>query len=181
LVRQIHEGDRLHITGFTGPYTLPDDIESQTDHLVHVVAGSGAVPNFAMVKDCLHRGLNLRHTFLCSNKTWHDIPFRDLLSELQRRYPEQLRVVHTLTQEQGSGRFRGDVRQGRISLALFHELIPSPSSCVVYACGPANGPWEKKRAKAEGKPLTPRFLETAMAFLRELGVPDQRIKRESYG
>ena len=45
LVGGMHPGDRLTFTGFTGPYTLPEDVESITDHLVHVCAGSGVVPN----------------------------------------------------------------------------------------------------------------------------------------
>jgi len=50
LVKRIPRGTRLIVTGFTGPYTLPDDIESKTDHVVHVCAGSGSVPNFAILK-----------------------------------------------------------------------------------------------------------------------------------
>src|SRR5882762_6867492 len=45
LVKRTTRGMRLVITGFTGPYTLPDDVESKTDHIVHLCAGSGSVPN----------------------------------------------------------------------------------------------------------------------------------------
>ena len=44
LVKRLARGTRLVVTGFTGPYTLPEDIESRTDHLVHVCAGSGSLP-----------------------------------------------------------------------------------------------------------------------------------------
>ena len=64
---------RLVITGFTGPYVLPDDVEQQTDHVVHVVAGSGAVPNFAMVKWALVHCPSICHTWVCSNKSWQDV------------------------------------------------------------------------------------------------------------
>src|SRR5262245_8201122 len=50
LVKRTTRGMRLEVTGFTGPYTLPEDIESKTDHLVHVCAGSGIVPNFSILK-----------------------------------------------------------------------------------------------------------------------------------
>src|SRR5262249_53956130 len=56
LVRRTPRGTRMTITGFTGPYVLPEDIEQRTDHLVHVVAGSGSVPNFSILKDSLARG-----------------------------------------------------------------------------------------------------------------------------
>jgi ferredoxin-NADP reductase len=181
LVRQVPRGTPMRIVGFTGPYALPDDVESRTDHLVHLVAGSGAVPNFAILKDCLHRGLSLRHTYLCSNKTWEDIPFRAPLERLQRRYPDKVRVVHALTRQDHTGHLGPDVRQGRINLELLRELIPDPSSCLVYACGPAIGPYERARAKELGREPAPRFMESALSFLKELGVPDARVKRETYG
>lgn len=62
LVKRLAKGTRLVVTGFTGPYTLPDDIESRTDHLVHVCAGSGSVPNFSILKHALAVHPRLRHT-----------------------------------------------------------------------------------------------------------------------
>src|SRR5215510_3127651 len=62
LVKRTSRGHRLIITGFTGPYTLMDDIESKTDHLVHLCAGSGSVPNFAILKHALREHPRLRHT-----------------------------------------------------------------------------------------------------------------------
>ena len=53
LVHRLPRGTRLTITGFTGPYVLPADIEHQTEHLVHVCAGSGMVPNYSIIKHCL--------------------------------------------------------------------------------------------------------------------------------
>src|SRR3954469_24980620 len=70
LVKRTVRGMRLTVTGFTGPYTLPTDIESQTDHIVHICAGSGSVPNFSMVKYALEFHPRLRHTLIYSHKTW---------------------------------------------------------------------------------------------------------------
>lgn len=181
LVRQAPPGTRMVISGFAGAYVLPEDLDERTDHLVHVVAGSGAVPNFAMLKDSLQRGRRLRHTFISSNKTWADICFRKELERLQRAYPDRLRVVHTLTREEDRGFFGPDVRKGRVSLELFRELIPDSGSCMVYVCGPAISPWDRKAAREQGVPLTPRFMEATISHLRELGVEDTRIHRESYG
>src|SRR5207248_11794286 len=50
LVKRTTRGMRLVVTGFTGPYTLPADVSARTDHIVHVCAGSGSVPNFSMLK-----------------------------------------------------------------------------------------------------------------------------------
>jgi ferredoxin-NADP reductase len=180
LVKRTLRGMRLEITGFTGPYTLPDDIESKTDHLVHLCAGSGSVPNFSILKHALLHHPKLRHTFLYSNKTWDDIIFRDELDAIAHQHPGRVRLLHTLTRETPPpGRI--DVRKGRIDSALLRDAIPDPDSCIVYACGPAIGPFDKQVAREKGVDPTPRFLETALAGLVEIGVAKDRIKHESYG
>lgn len=181
LVRQLTPGTRMWVTGFTGPYVLPADLESKTGHLVHVVAGSGAVPNFAIIKHALHEGLKLKHTFICTNRTWADVCFKKELAELELMHSDRLRVVHTLTREGDETRFGPNVRRGRLTKQLLAELIPDPASCLVYACGPAVTPYDKAAAKEKGTSPEPRFLEAAIEQLNAIGVPGTRIKRESYG
>jgi len=174
-------GARVKVLGFMGPYVLPDDVEQRTEHIVHLVAGSGAVPNFAVLKDALHRGLKLRHTFLFSSKTWSDVLYGEELAALERDHPDRVRVVHTLTREMDESRFGPAVRKGRVDQALLEELIPDRDSCLVYACGPAITPWDRRKALETRTPATPRFMETVLGHLHALGIQDKRIKRESYG
>ncbi len=181
LVKRTVRGMRLRITGFTGPYTLPDDIESKTDHIVHVCAGSGSVPNYSILKHALREHPTLRHTFVYSNKTWSDAIFHDDLTRLEREHADRLQVVHVLTRETNRPEGPARIRKGRITTDGLKELIPDPSAVIVYACGPAINPWDRAAAKAAGTEPTPRFLESALASLKELGVPDKKIKRESYG
>lgn len=181
LVRRLARGTRLVITGFTGPYVLPADVEQKTDHLVHVVAGSGSVPNFSILKHALHTGMKLRHTFINSNKTLADVCFKEELDALERAHPDKVKVVNLLTRETDAGAFGPRVRKGRISLELLQELIPDPTACLVYACGPAISIYDRRAAKEKGVEPAPRFLESSLALLRQLGVPDARIHRESYG
>lgn len=180
LVKRTARGMRLVITGFTGPYVLPDDVESRTDHLVHIVAGSGAVPNFAILKDALSRHRVLRHTFLCSNKTYEDVIFREELAALERKHPARLRVVHTLTRDPVTA-VSQSVWKGRVSAATLRELIPDPRSALVYACGPAVGQFERAAARERGEEPKARFLESVVQALRDVGVPDDHVRRESYG
>jgi ferredoxin-NADP reductase len=185
LVRQLQPGSRMEITGFTGPYTLKDDIEAKTDHLVHVVAGSGAVPNFAIMKHALHHNLKLRHSFICSNRTWADVCFKKELAEFERAYPTKVRVIHALTREPNTALFKetghGELRSGRVTSALLHEFIPDRHSCVVFACGPAVTSFEKAAAREKGAQPEPRFMEAVLEHLTKLGVPNDRVRRESYG
>lgn len=181
LVKRTVRGMRLIVTGFTGPYTLPDDVESKTDHVVHVCAGSGSVPNLSILKHALAVYPRLRHTFIYSNKTWADVIFQRTLTDLEAKHRDRLRVVHTLTREAPPPRQGGEVRAGRLSLALLRELVPDPSACLVYVCGPAISAWDRSAARDQGTEPAPRFMETALAALAELGVPKHRITRESYG
>src|SRR3954469_13391842 len=115
LVKRTVRGMRLVVTGFTGPYTLASDIDTQTDHVVHVCAGSGRVPNFSMLKFALAHHPKLRHTFVYSNKTWDDVIFRDDLARLAAQHPDRLRLLHTLTREEAPGVFGPSVRKGRLN------------------------------------------------------------------
>jgi len=181
LVKRTVRGMRLTVTGFTGPYTLPRDIEVQTDHIVHICAGSGSVPNFSMLKYALAHHPRLRHTFIYSNKTWRDVIFRDALTELERNNSDRLRVIHTLTREPDVTMCGPSVRKGRISAVMLRDIIPDLSTCVVYVCGPGISKWDREAARARGEEPTPRFLESVLADLKSLGIPNSRIKRESYG
>jgi len=176
-----HKGDRLRFSGFMGPYTLPDDVVEHASQILHVVAGSGAVPNFSMLKDALHRRLPLRHTFVCSNRTAQDIIFRKELDDLEQRHPENLRVLHLLTRETEEFAYDAKLRKGRVSRELLQELIPDTNLCLAYVCGPAITSWERRAALEKGEQATPRFLESVIGHLQELGLPPKKVKRESYG
>ena len=181
LVRRTRVGMRLVVTGFTGPYTLPDNVESRTDTLVHVCAGSGSVPNFSILKHALVNFPHLRHVWIYANKTWRDVIFRDQLAALENEHTDRLRVVHVLSRETDGALFGPTVLKGRVDAAILKAHIPDPSSCLVYACGPAVGPWDRAAAKEKGVPPSPRFLEAVLAGLTDLGIAESRIEYESYG
>jgi 3-ketosteroid 9alpha-monooxygenase subunit B len=181
LTKRTTRGMRLVVTGFTGPYTLPADISSRTDHIVHVCAGSGSVPNFSMLKFALAHHPTIRHTLVYSNKMWADVIFRDELAKLAAANPGRLKITHSLTREANPGAFGAEVRKGRIGLALLREMIPEPEACYVYVCGPGISKFDIAAAKEAGTVPQPRFLETVLADLKTLGVPNDRIKREFYG
>ena len=181
LVKRTVRGMRLVVTGFTGPYTLPADVASQTDHIVHICAGSGSVPNFSMIKFALAHHPKLRHTVIYSNKTWDDVIFRDALTDLASRHSDRLNVIHTLTRDANASQFGASVRRGRVSLELLREIVPSPSEPLFYVCGPGISKFDLDAAKQSGVAAAPRFLETVLDALKALGVPPSRIKREFYG
>lgn len=181
LVWRTPRGTRMTVTGFGGPYTLPDDIEEQTDHLVHICAGSGIVPNYSILKHALRAGMRLRHTLVYGNKSRQDIIFGRQLDELAAEYPDRLRVVHALSREENPERHGPGYHQGRVDEALLERFLPDPAAVRVFACGPAVGKWERIAARKEGREPNPRFMESVLAALDSIGVPDEAIHRESYG
>ena len=181
LVWRALPGTRMVVTGFGGPYVLPADIESRTDHIVHICAGSGSVPNLSILKHCLANGMKLRHTMIYGNKTWEDVIYRRQLEELVQRYPDKVRVVHALSREENLASAAPGVRRGRVTEALIREFIPDPTAVEVFACGPGITRFDRLAAKERGEEPQPRFLESVLEALENIGVPDERVHRESYG
>jgi 3-ketosteroid 9alpha-monooxygenase subunit B len=181
LTKRTTRGMRLVVTGFTGPYTLPSDISTRTEHIVHICAGSGSVPNFSILKFALANHPTLRHTFVYSNKTWGDVIFRDELTRLAAAHPDKLKIIHTLTREEDTRLFGPSVRKGRVDQALLREVIPQPTECHVYVCGPGISKFDVAAAKEAGVAPQPRFLEAVLGDLAKLGVPKEKITREFYG
>jgi 3-ketosteroid 9alpha-monooxygenase subunit B len=181
LVHRTLKGTRMVITGFTGPYTLPADIESRTDHVVHVCAGSGIVPNYSIVKHALESGMTLKHTLIYGNKSWGDIIFQRALDALAVQHRDKLQIVHALTREPNAAAFGPKVLAGRVDLTVMTQAVSDWSNVEVFACGPAVTKYDRLAAKAQGKEAVPRFLESVLAALTQLGVPKARIHSESYG
>jgi 3-ketosteroid 9alpha-monooxygenase subunit B len=174
-------GLKMRVIGFTGPYVLDADIEQKTDHLVHVCAGSGIVPNFSILKQALHDDLKLRQTLVYANKTYGDIIFRADLEALAKRYPDRFKLIHTLTREPEVSHYGPHYRKGRIGRDLLEELLGDRQSSQVFTCGPGITPFEARAARKAGTIPTPRFLETMLAELKALEVPKDNINYESYG
>ncbi len=180
LVHGLEKGRTITVKGYSGYYHLPPDVMEQTNHVVHVVAGSGVVPNFAMAKWALKHLPDLKQTFVYSNKTWADAIFARQLTEMEAASGGRLRVLHCLTREPSAPEGSPCARLGRINAELIAEAIPDPEACLVYACGTAITRWDKQAARARGEEPKPRFLETVKALLAERGVDRKRIHTEAY-
>lgn len=181
LVFRVQPGSRMTVTGFTGPYVMPDDIEDRTDHLVHICAGSGAVPNMSIIKYALGTNMKLKHTLICGNKTWEDVIYRRQIAELQQQHPDQLNVVHCLTREDDPGTFDSSGVRGRVSEEVIRSHVPDPSAVEFFVCGPGITKFDRRAAKEQGVDPQPRFLETVIGTLEGMGVEKRQVHHESYG
>jgi ferredoxin-NADP reductase len=93
-----------------------------------------------------------------SVKTAEDFIFRDELEALQQRFAN-LRVTVTATRE-ADPNWRGE--RGRISPELLERVAPNLTASRVHLCGPTE--------------MTKPIIE----MLRQLGVPEDHIKFESF-
>ena len=71
--------------------------------------------------------------------------------------------------------------EGGVSNELIKEMITNPESTAVFACGPDHSTHQKKAAREKGETLKPTFMTSVLSYLDELGVPKNKIKKESYG
>src|SRR5262249_23179810 len=143
LCYSVPAGMKMRVIGFTGPYVLEAEIHKKTDHVLHVCAGSGIVPNFSILKQALHEGLPVRQTLLYANKTYDDIIFRRELDDLAKKYP-QFQVIHTITREPEVSQYGPNYRKGRIGKELLEEFIGNRSTVQIYTCGPGITPFEAR-------------------------------------
>ena len=90
-------------------------------------------------------------------------------------------MIDTLTREEDSSLFGPSVRKGRVGVEVMREVITDPTAPLVYVCGPGISKWDREVAREKGTAPQPRFLESVLANLKEIGVPNSRIKREFYG
>jgi 3-ketosteroid 9alpha-monooxygenase subunit B len=181
LVHHAQVGMRMQISGFAGGYVLPPELDARADTVLHLVAGSGAVPNFSILKDALHRGLPQRHLFVDANRTRDAILFREAIEALAAAHPAKLSVLHLLTRDPAADAHGPHYRHGRLTPELLRELVADPARTEVFVCGPGVTMVQRKAALARGEKPAPRFLENAVELLKSLGIPRKQLHQESYG
>jgi ferredoxin-NADP reductase len=180
----ILKGREVQISGYSGHYYLKDGIENETDQVLHMIAGSGAVPNYGMVKDVLRNKPEqkgkVKHTVITTNKTVADIFFHEQWKALQKAFPDQLEVFYYTTREDSTS-LGPNYIHGRPTFEFVRSKVNDPSSLWVYSCGAAISKWDRARAKENGTEPRPKFMESVVSFVDQLGVPKSRFKREVFG
>jgi len=181
LARRTYPGQKMVITGFTGPFTFNENTRRESGHILHICAGSGIVPAYSIIKYDLRYFSKHQHTLIYSNKNLSDVIFFHQLKKLEEEFPDRFKVIHTLTRESDNSLFNGKIRNGRVSKEIISECIVEPSGTGVFVCGPDHTVHFKKAAKERGEELKPSFMGSVLSHLDEIGIPKNKIKRESYG
>ena len=179
------KGRKVQFIGYTGAYTLDDDHDQHTSQVLHLVAGSGIVPNYALLKDELlqKKHPSVKHTMVYVNKTASDVILLDELEKLHAEFKERFELIHCITRdEEASITARGaHWRKGRPTFEWVKSLVNDPSTVLIFACGAAITEHQRAAAEALGTQPAPRFMEGVEEIVHALGVKKPRYKSEEFG
>lgn len=180
LASDILVGREIEFTGYAGAYVMPHNLRDTTEHVIHVVAGSGVVPSYSIIKDeLIGKKSSIKHVLITVNKTRENIIFHQKLKDLTEQF-NNLEVHYFLTQEKSLSGLNGDYFLGRPSDQHVQSLVVDKEKTLLFACGPALTKWQKKAAKSP-EDLKPRFMEWVQDVVEKLALDKHRFKREIYG
>lgn len=181
LASDILVGKEIQFTGYAGAYVMPEKLSPHIEEIAHLVAGSGIVPSFSILKSELNNKDNehIKHTIVYANKSIKDIIFHEELLALEKQFPHRLCVKYFLSQEKVHG--CENYIHGRPDIKHIKRFIKDPKNTLFFACGPAVTKWQKKHALETGIALRPRFMEWVQEVIEELQVDKKQFKREIYG
>ncbi|HIG31189.1 MAG TPA: hypothetical protein EYQ50_26650 [Verrucomicrobiales bacterium] len=151
-------GDRLVVIEPVGKF-LP--VLEPDAHLLCIAGGSGVTPFRGFVREATRRGLKTRITILYSVRTTQDIIFETEFKALEKENPN-FHFHVTCTRLTDSDPWTG--RRGRIDSEWVQSMIEDREKTVFYACGPND-----------------LVLRTEELVLKDLGIPENRIKTEKWG
>ena len=161
LCEQVKEGDVLHTTPPAGQFFKPS-LDASGVHYLLFAAGSGITPIFSILKTVLTASPKNLVTLVFCNRNEESIIYARELNEWQTRSPQQLKVLHTLSQP--SSAWTG--KKGRLDKALVNEaarLFDSAGrSQHAYMCGPVE------------------FMQTIRATLQDAGWAKENIHEENF-
>lgn len=149
----LNSGDKVSIKGPYGTFTFPGEY----DKVGMLSGGIGITPLRSMVKYSVDQELNANITLLYSNSRETDIAFRDELEGMQRENP-YIKVIETVTRP--GPEWKGVT--GRIDAEMIKNFMPDYIERTFYTSGPQ------------------KMVDTMVSLLRELGLPEEQIKKEYF-
>lgn len=146
-----------------GGFTI-DPLEARP--AVLLAAGVGITPMLAMLRTIVFEGLRkrrVRPTFLfIAARSMTERAFDQEISELKAQAGGAVQVIRLLNKIEGAEPEIDFDAEGRISTALFRQILPF-DAYDFYLCGP------------------PPFMQGLYDQLSDVGVPDTRIHAEAFG
>jgi ferredoxin-NADP reductase len=149
-------GAELMIKGPQGQFFF--DAGEHKEPLVLAAAGSGITPAMSILRTIHDLQLDLPVTLVYGCRTRYDVIFSRELEALRLRLA-RFRLVITLSRPDSG--WNGSV--GRVNTTLLARHVPEPALARHFLCGPGD------------------FMDAITAWLRDHGVPPDRIHLERFG
>ena len=148
-------GTQVEIEGPVGTFTLPAD--ASAEWMLFVAGGTGIAPLRSMLDHLLRKHQGQRISLLYSARSGDEFAF---IRELEGHVRAGVLELHqTVTRD--DTKWAG--RRGRIGRDHFEAVLHEPADTLCFVCGPS--------------PL----VDESVATLRGLGVPELKIRTESWG
>ncbi len=153
---KVQEGDLLTIAAPGGKFTFTG---AEANRIVLLAAGVGITPLMSILRYLTDRKWNGQIDMVYACRTPQDIIFREELEALDRRFPN-LHLTLTLSRAEGTN-WTGAT--GRIDAQLLTRVVSDLTNVPFYMCGPT------------------AMLTASGDLLRQLGVAEHNIRKESFG
>ena len=129
---QVRVGSTLACSSPQGDFTIKY-APNQERHFVFIAGGSGIVPLYAMIKAVLYQEPRSKVTLIDSNRSQHDIIYKQPLDILQKQYSQRIQIHHILTQATANK----PALQGRLNPQTLLSLIAGElKSKHYFLCAP---------------------------------------------
>lgn len=131
LTKDISVGDSLDIMPPSGNFTL----STKNNHIVCICAGSGITPILSMIKSELNSSTTSKVTLIYSNRNSSSVMFKIVLEELEKNYPNRLKIHWFYSQEKVQSSFFGRIDKDSLQnlLNTFSEIKQAND---FFICGP---------------------------------------------
>jgi ferredoxin-NADP reductase len=156
LFKELKVGDAVETTGPAGHFYYEPLIDGKD--LVFLAGGSGITPFMSMIRDTGQRQRPLRIKLLYGSRTPEDVIFR---SEIESFAAANSNFAFSLVISEAPQGYGG--LKGFLDSKLIEQLVGEIKGKTFYVCGP--------RA----------MHDLCRAALKEMGVPQRRIRYELYG
>ncbi|SFN67835.1 ring-1,2-phenylacetyl-CoA epoxidase subunit PaaE [Algoriphagus ornithinivorans] len=162
LNEKVNPGKTINVLKPLGNFTTDFHSKNQR-HFIMVAGGSGITPIMGILKSVLVNEPNSIITLIYCSRSEEQIIFKRQLDLLEKANPDRLKVIHNLSQP--SEDWKGP--KGRLNRDSFKEFVSQAEyeqryEEIYFLCGPDG------------------IMDTAENVLEELGIPEERIHRESF-
>ncbi|WP_425392638.1 2Fe-2S iron-sulfur cluster-binding protein [Ekhidna sp.] len=150
-------GDQIQIMEPMGMFTTAYD-EGNNRDAVFFGGGSGITPLMSIIRSILLKESNSKTTLIYGNRKEEYVIFKELIAELEQKYPARFRAIHIL--EEGEAEYQGRPTPNMIGDIC--KAIKVSDKTEYYICGP--------------QPM----MDVVSEGLDKIGVKAGKIRMESF-